>query len=94
MSALSEYSFTAELYLLEDGARVIALKIQGAAFELNVRLKSAELAILREVPAFWSCDDNSVSVCIGPDDESWDFAVLIPLHEFPRLMEAIEGAPL
>ena len=29
-------------------------------------------------PAFWSCENGSLSILIGQDDESWDFGVTMP----------------
>lgn len=39
---------------------------------------------------FWARSEDQVAVLVGPDDESWDAAVLIPLatvHEIAALAE-------
>jgi hypothetical protein len=30
-------------------------------------------------PVFWALSDDQVAILVGPDDEAWDVAVLVPL---------------
>ena len=41
-------------------------------------------------PAFWSCDDGEVFVCVGHDDETWDFGVSFPDRLLPGLASEVE----
>jgi hypothetical protein len=39
---------------------------------------------------FWSCDEGSVSILIGHDDQTWDFGVFIPQSEFIKILHEFQ----
>lgn len=86
----------------------VVLKISNDVFELNVWLRTSELARLDDVlatrwesgalqlgssanaAAWWSCDNGDVAICVGPDDQTWDFSITFPASEFAKLRESID----
>lgn len=41
---------------------------------------------------WWSCNGETVSVCIGHDDQTWDFSIAFAASEFARMRQSIETA--
>ncbi len=39
--------------------------------------------------AFWSTKGDTVSILVGRDDETWDFAVGIPMQSFVEIMREL-----
>jgi len=50
------------------------------------------LGVSARSPAFWSCDRGQISVCVGHDDETWDFGISFPENLLPDLISEIERA--
>src|SRR5690349_10135769 len=66
-----------ELARLDD---VLATPWQGGALHLGTSAGAA---------AWWSCDDGRVAICVGHDDQTWDFSISFPVVEFAKLHESI-----
>lgn len=43
------------------------------------------------VGVFWARSDDQVAILVGPDDEAWDAAVLIPLATVHEIVTRAEG---
>lgn len=41
------------------------------------------------LPAFWSTSGDTVSILVGHDDETWDFAVGIPMQSFAEIVREL-----
>ena len=41
-------------------------------------------------PAWWSSDDDLVSICVGTDDQLWDIGITFPVAEFATLRACID----
>jgi hypothetical protein len=41
-------------------------------------------------PAFWSIgEDNRISILVGHDDQTWDFAVMFPMSTFEEVLRQV-----
>jgi hypothetical protein len=61
--------------------------IDGADWDAR---RSLAVGTCAGVGVFWARSDDQVAILVGPDDETWDAAVLIPLatvHEIAALAE-------
>ena len=68
-----------ELARLDD---VLSTRWEAGALQLGTSASSA---------AWWSCDDGQVAICVGHDDQTWDFSIAFPVSEFANLRESING---
>jgi hypothetical protein len=41
---------------------------------------------------FWARSDDQVAILVGPDDETWDAAVLVPLTTVHEIAALVRGA--
>lgn len=42
-------------------------------------------------PTFWSCEDGTLTILVGQDDESWDFAVSMPEAIIDQIIAEIDN---
>jgi hypothetical protein len=42
------------------------------------------------VPVFWSSEDDTLSILVGHDDETWDFGLILPIHIINEIISNIE----
>jgi len=40
--------------------------------------QSIQLGLCAGAPAFWSCENDNLSILVGRDDECWEFGVTLP----------------
>lgn len=76
-----ELNVALRIYELERLDKVLSTPWQGGALQLGSSANSA---------AWWSCDDGEVSICVGHDDQTWDFSISFPVSELAHLRECIE----
>ena len=109
---LLETLVTVEPAIGADGARRYAVKLQAAAFEVNVWVRPEDVAKFEQVRAsrwrsgavrigeaagagaFWCAGgddegDDSVSLLIGHDDETWDVALSLPPDALVTIMREL-----
>ena len=68
-----------EIARLDD---VLATPWQGGALRLGTSAGA---------PAWWSCDDGQVAICVGRDDQTWDFSIAFPVAELATLRASIDS---
>ena len=43
------------------------------------------------VAAWWSCDNGEVAICVGHDEQTWDFGISFPASELASCVESVNG---
>lgn len=43
-----------------------------------------------QAPVFWSCDEETLSILVGADDETWDIGFALPLSTLDSIIAAIK----
>jgi hypothetical protein len=55
------------------------------------RRESLQIGRCGDVPAFWSSDAEHLSILVGPDDESWDFGIMVPRHTLAAILSEVRA---
>jgi hypothetical protein len=75
---------TWELNILAELSDFAALAgIRGAEWQAR---RSLAVGTAAGAAVFWAAADDQVSILVGHDDETWDFAVLIPLSTVDEII--------
>lgn len=57
--------------------------IRGAGWQAR---RSLAVGTAAGAAVFWAAADDQVSILVGQDDETWDFAVLVPLSAVDEIV--------
>jgi hypothetical protein len=77
-----ELNVTLRIFELARLDEVLSTRWEGGALRLGSSASSA---------TWWSCDEGKVAICVGHDDQTWDFSISFPVAEFENLRESIES---
>jgi hypothetical protein len=51
---------------------------------------SLRIGIVHESPAFWSMDENGLSILLGHDDEAWSVSFALPAATLDQMIAVLE----
>ena len=101
-----EATITVDLVPDNGGVSVVGIKLQSTGYEMNLLVPFAEVPKLSDLPswepgarqigtvaglsAFWSSDENVVSILVGVDDECWEFGVWITGEAYQQIVKEAE----
>ncbi|KAB2348571.1 hypothetical protein [Actinomadura rudentiformis] len=52
--------------------------------------RSLAIGTCADAPVYWATSEGRVTILIGPDDEAWDIAVVVPLVAVDEIVSLVQ----